>query len=152
MDFHHIMMLIHHKLCDSYKLYYCQSSAKIPGGLVMRKQHHSGQERWAKRQNQNFLTGHGMMALISIYRFIYWYISTYIIWTLDVHLDAEYIGAKLYIGGGTSMYRFRYSGQSHSLHGRPVWHNCVHLTHGSGNPHFDIVLFLLPHTKCILVH
>ena len=23
MDFHHIMMLIHHKLYDSYKLYYC---------------------------------------------------------------------------------------------------------------------------------
>ena len=24
MDFHHIMMLIHHKLYDSYKLYYCR--------------------------------------------------------------------------------------------------------------------------------
>ena len=26
MDFHHIMMLIHHKLYDSYKLYYCLSN------------------------------------------------------------------------------------------------------------------------------
>merc|ERR1712083_445671 len=26
MDFHHIMMLIHHKLYDSYKLYYCRGA------------------------------------------------------------------------------------------------------------------------------
>ena len=33
MDFHHIMMLIHHKLYDSYKLYYClvrEHSGLIP--------------------------------------------------------------------------------------------------------------------------
>ena len=28
MDFHHIMMLIHHKLYDSYKLYYCRNENK----------------------------------------------------------------------------------------------------------------------------
>ena len=31
MDFHHIMMLIHHKLYDSYKLYYCQIKLKLIG-------------------------------------------------------------------------------------------------------------------------
>ena len=30
MDFHHIMMLIHHKLYDSYKLYYCLFSGFCP--------------------------------------------------------------------------------------------------------------------------
>ena len=29
MDFHHIMMLIHHKLYDSYKLYYCRNPSRI---------------------------------------------------------------------------------------------------------------------------
>ena len=33
MDFHHIMMLIHHKLYDSYKLYYCHHLHQMPHQL-----------------------------------------------------------------------------------------------------------------------
>ena len=35
MELHHIMMLIHHKLYDSYKLYYCQTDhpKQIVGSL-----------------------------------------------------------------------------------------------------------------------
>ena len=29
MELHHIMMLIHHKLYDSYKLYYCPAAAAV---------------------------------------------------------------------------------------------------------------------------
>ena len=32
MDFHHIMMRIHHKLYDSYKLYYCQDDTYFNEG------------------------------------------------------------------------------------------------------------------------
>ena len=38
MELHHIMMLIHHKLYDSYKLYYCQDFPRdnlaIDNGIV----------------------------------------------------------------------------------------------------------------------
>ena len=38
MDFHHIMMLIHHKLYDSYKLYYCRFGTPVAGVGVIQEE------------------------------------------------------------------------------------------------------------------
>ena len=79
------------------------------------------------------------LALISIYRlYIDTSVNIYIIWTLDIHPDTEYIGATLYIGGGTIIISTDFW---HSAGQTTVCIGLFDICAASENAHFNIVLF-----------
>jgi len=90
---------------------------KIQGGFVISKRYHWPRDmNWIAEQSKEAKSKHlgwswqamawwcsyqYICGYILIYQYIY-HIYEQNLWTLDVHSDAECIGAKLYIGGGTS--------------------------------------------------